>query len=84
MTRIEVILSTEHMCAQVTKVINAYPLVHLLALTQRGATMTKVRVVIYLAADQVEALKRLQVKTGASVAELCRRAISTWLKRWNV
>jgi putative ubiquitin-RnfH superfamily antitoxin RatB of RatAB toxin-antitoxin module len=46
--------------------------------------MTKVRVVIYLAADQVEALKRLQVKTGASVAELCRRAIGTWLKRWSV
>jgi Ribbon-helix-helix protein, copG family len=43
--------------------------------------MPKIRVVIYLEASQIAALQRLKAKTGASIAELCRRAIADWTKK---
>jgi Ribbon-helix-helix protein, copG family len=42
--------------------------------------MPKRRVVIYLDEPQHLELQRLKSKHGASVAELCRRAIAEYLK----
>jgi hypothetical protein len=46
--------------------------------------MQKTRVVIYLDEAERAALQKLKINTGASIAELCRRAIASWLKLGNV
>lgn len=44
-------------------------------------TMTKIRMNVFLDSPQKRALEKLSEKTGASVAELIRRAINAYLKR---
>lgn len=40
----------------------------------------KTRVVIYLDLGQLTALQSYKERTGASIAELCRRAVDAWIK----
>jgi len=41
----------------------------------------KTRVVIYLEAAQLAVLSHLKAATGASIAELCRRAVAEWISK---
>ncbi len=43
--------------------------------------MRKVRTVIYLEKKESESLKRFSERTGATITEIARRAISEYLKR---
>ena len=42
--------------------------------------MKKTRILIQLDEEQLEALRKIRTKTGASVAEIVRRAIAKYLK----
>ena len=41
------------------------------------------RLGVYLAEIQIKKLRAIQKKTGLSVAELIRRAIDDWLKKYE-
>jgi len=43
--------------------------------------MKKIRISVQVEKVQLEALKRIQAKTGAAVAESIRRAIDSYIKK---
>ena len=43
--------------------------------------MPKIRMIVQFEKKQVEALKKIQEKTGAPIAELVRRAVNMYLEK---